>query len=283
MTQAKRLWEMDEEELAAGSLTMANCEKCQGTGLITEELEGHEEQYPCYCVRRVSLLIENAGFPERFQGQSLADLDWVAIQPADLVTGLRDYAERLECYGDAGIGMALYGNVGAGKTHVAIGMGKIACGLGYSVAFVTLADVLDELRGAYDGDKKRRDGTADAWRRYAASTINGADGGNGRHGWLRLVDSDWLILDDLGTENLTSWVREKLYQLVNERWLRRMPIIITSNCTPQDLSARLGEGVVSRLWGDGLAFHFQGEDYRLRSKLARLSRIRSCASFHVSP
>lgn len=209
--------------------------------------------------------MKSANFPARFQGKSLADLDWAAIQPPDLVGGLRDYAERIEQYGEAGIGMVLYGNVGNGKTHVAIGIGKIACGLGYTVAFASLADLLDGLREEYDHAETRS--------RHSQSATRGS-GKDKQDDWQSLTDSDWLILDDLGTENLTTWVREKVYQLVNRRWLQRLPTIVTTNRSLQELAERFGEGVLSRLWGDGLAFHFQGEDYRFSSKLARLIRVR---------
>ncbi len=36
-----------------------------------------------------------------------------------------------------------------------------------------------------------------------------------------------LVLDDLGTQSMTPWVREKLYQLFNYRYNAELPTVIT--------------------------------------------------------
>lgn len=45
----------------------------------------------------------------------------------------------------------------------------------------------------------------------------------------RLKKSELLILDDLGTEKHSEWIEEQLFSIVNYRYERDMPIIITSN------------------------------------------------------
>jgi DNA replication protein DnaC len=48
-----------------------------------------------------------------------------------------------------------------------------------------------------------------------------------------------LILDDLGTQNMTPWVREKLYQLINYRYNAELPTVITTPELKDDMDARL--------------------------------------------
>ena len=48
-----------------------------------------------------------------------------------------------------------------------------------------------------------------------------------------------LILDDLGTESATAWVREKLYQIINHRHVARLPTVITTSVSPDDLDPRI--------------------------------------------
>ena len=52
------------------------------------------------------------------------------------------------------------------------------------------------------------------------------------------------MLDDLGTEAMTPWVREKLYQLFGYRFDSKLPTVITSASTPDKMDARI------RAWTD---------------------------------
>jgi DNA replication protein DnaC len=48
-----------------------------------------------------------------------------------------------------------------------------------------------------------------------------------------------LILDDLGTQISTQWAREKLYQLFNHRYMNRLPTVITTNNSLDEIDGRL--------------------------------------------
>jgi DNA replication protein DnaC len=48
-----------------------------------------------------------------------------------------------------------------------------------------------------------------------------------------------LILDDLGTQSMTPWVREKLYQLFNYRYIAELPTVITTADTLEEMDARI--------------------------------------------
>jgi DNA replication protein DnaC len=49
-----------------------------------------------------------------------------------------------------------------------------------------------------------------------------------------------LMLDDLGTQSMTPWVREKLYQLFNYRYNAELPTVITIAADSLDeLDARI--------------------------------------------
>ena len=51
--------------------------------------------------------------------------------------------------------------------------------------------------------------------------------------------SPLLILDDLGTQSATPWAREKLYQIFNYRYIARLPTVITSSNTLEELDPRI--------------------------------------------
>jgi DNA replication protein DnaC len=176
---------------------------------------------------------------------------------------VRDVAQHLEAWLAEGMGLLLTGSVGSGKTHVALGLVKLACGLGIEARFLTMAQLLGAIKATYD-------------RERAASHRRRGPDAPGEAGLLdELAELPLLALDDLGTENPTPWARDRLYTLVNRRYLGQRLTVVTTNLSLDELADRLGERTVSRLWGASLVVNFCGADYRGRAKREALSRIRA--------
>lgn len=51
----------------------------------------------------------------------------------------------------------------------------------------------------------------------------------------RLLQCDLLILDDFGMERQTDFAREQVFNLINGRYLSRLPMIMTTNLTLQQM------------------------------------------------
>jgi DNA replication protein DnaC len=151
-------------------------------------------------------------------------------QRAALVA-VRDHARQ---------GVFLLGPPGCGKTHLACA--AIMAGPTGSL-FVSTTDLLDDIRAGFEGDG---------------------------HGLFeRAKRAPLLALDDLGSEAVKDWVRDRLYTLLNWRWNQSMPVIATTNCRPKTISERIGEAGVSRL--SGLCQHrieMQGPDARRKLQVA---------------
>ena len=56
-----------------------------------------------------------------------------------------------------------------------------------------------------------------------------------------------IVLDDLGAEDWTSWARDRIYSLVNQREQESRLTIVTTNCTWGELAGRVGGPTASRL------------------------------------
>jgi len=129
----------------------------------------------------------------------------------------------------------LFGAVGCGKTHCAVAACRPAHFERYQdVVFRPVVELLDELRHF---DEAR-----------AAMT--------------NLVEADVLLLDDIGGERPTDWTAERLFAVINRRWLDERPIVATTNLPPTARSAPegysgltldefLGERAFDRLMGNG--------------------------------
>lgn len=97
------------------------------------------------------------------------------------------------------------GEYGCGKTHLAAAIANAIAQRGNPVQFVIVPDLLDHLRAAF------APGSAASYDQRFEETRTAL----------------FLVLDDLGTENATPWSREKLFQIVDYRYLSRLPTIIT--------------------------------------------------------
>ena len=85
------------------------------------------------------------------------------------------------------------------------------------------------------------------------------------------IDIDLLIIDDLGTEFLSSVAQSELYNVINHRVLHALPTIINSNLSPTQLEERYGERLVSRICGCYQSLHFYGDDIRIKKLKKRVA------------
>lgn len=170
-----------------------------------------------------------ASIPSRFVWATLADF---TDEPMAIRDGLHDWAQD-----PRGRNLVLLGPVGTGKTHAAVGAVRAAHDRGSEVVFLPVVELLDQLRPG---------GPEHALAEYAAA--------------------DLLVLDDLGAERPTEWTGERLYALINRRWLEERPTVATTNLEPDPLREALGERVFSRLVGnDAVVLRLAGKDRRRRN------------------
>jgi DNA replication protein DnaC len=218
---------------------------CEGNGWVLQE-DGTAT--PCECREtRIGKAISRGmgtGIPKKFRGVSfdrkpICDLDPFVLRP------VRTFIEEIEGNVAAGRGLWFTGDLGTGKTSLAMLVSREAEKTGKSVAVYPVTRLLAEIKDTYDSSS------------------------NGSYMQLfrRLCSVDLLQLDDLGAEKRTDWVLEQLYAIVNERWQDERSIVVTTNITDLDeLREQIGARTVSRLLeicGDPLPI--MGPDLRLTS------------------
>jgi DNA replication protein DnaC len=103
--------------------------------------------------------------------------------------------------------LLLEGGYGCGKTHLAAAVGNFRLQRGDIILFITVPDLLDHLRSTYGPTSEVA---------YDES-------------FERIRNAPMLILDDLGSESPSPWAQEKLFQLLNHRYSRRLPTVVTTN------------------------------------------------------
>lgn len=73
-----------------------------------------------------------------------------------------------------------------------------------------------------------------------------------------------LIIDDIGAEKPSEWVRERLLSFINTRVSNGLSTIYTSNLSLEELEAKMGSRVVSRIKGSTKEIQLSGSDRRDR-------------------
>jgi DNA replication protein DnaC len=219
--------------------------RCDGSGWI---LTDANTAAPCSCrsvrVRRTHARRLGSGIPKRFRGVSFERKPVCDMDP-HLLREVREFVRRIDERLDSGRGIWFHGDVGTGKTSLAMLVSRSALEVGRSVAIYSVPRLLADIKATYEDDSGSSYGEL----------------------FRRLCRVDLLHLDDLGAEKKTDWVLEQLYSIVNERWQDQRSIVVTSNLIELDaLREQVGARTVSRLTeicGDPIPI--MGPDLRMAS------------------
>ena len=79
-----------------------------------------------------------------------------------------------------------------------------------------------------------------------------------------LFECDLLIIDDLGTELVNSFITSELFNIINDRLNANKKIIISTNLNPPQIGREYTDRVLSRIIGNFKIYEFYGNDLRLK-------------------
>ena len=113
--------------------------------------------------------------------------------------------------------LILTGGHGCAKTHLAAAIANQRIRNGDPSLFITAADLLDHLRAAFSPDSPVRFDKQ----------------------FFELRNTPLLVLDDLTMQSATPWAREKMMQLIDHRYVMRLPTVVTTAVDKSELGSRL--------------------------------------------
>ena len=177
-------------------------------GYMFEDSSGRE-----FFLKPASVTKENAEFrrcramiPFEFMGITGKDFCWDRYQ-ADISEArdmINKYTVRYAQFKEKGIGLYIYsGTKGSGKTMLACCLlNEIAKRNNGSIKFVNILDFLEMTKKGFDGNSEEV---------------------------KPVYEAGLLVLDDIGVQMSKEWIDTVLYRLVNERYIKRLPTVYTSN------------------------------------------------------
>ena len=161
-----------------------------------------------------------------------------------VLSSCRKFAEN---FPNVSSNLLMQGGTGLGKTYLSACIARTVAGKGCSVCYDTAVSAL----GAFETQKFSRDPEE---AEKAATRVS------------RMLDCDLMILDDLGTEMITSVSTSALYTLINTRLTAGKKTIISTNFTDEELQRAYTPQICSRIKGEFLRLPFVGRDIRLVRK-----------------
>lgn len=130
---------------------------------------------------------------------------------------LQQAREASEAFAESMQGwLLLEGSYGCGKTHLAAAIANQAVQRGIATLFITVPDLLDSLRFAYNSPETTFEARFEEIR-----------------------NASLLVMDDFGTQNATPWAQEKLFQIINYRYINKLPTVITTNLILDEIESRI--------------------------------------------
>lgn len=234
------------------------CAKCGGTGWVVTQQDGLSAAGRCDCAaaERVRAIAENAGVPPLYTNASFDNFQ----TPQDNPSASRDLKNVLvmvkafarEFPNNEKPGLLLIGEPGTGKTHLAVAALNILISRGFEGLFFDYQNLLERIRSGYDASSGQSD----------------------REAYRSALDSEVLLLDDLGAHRVTDWVEDTVTSIVTYRCNNRKPLIATTNLPDPDA----GSAVVERGAGAGMKVYARVTlaeriGARARSRLFEMCRV----------
>ncbi len=194
-----------------------NCPVCEGTGWKRVERAGLSgvEQCACAAISRGRSIKDSAGIPPNYENATLDNFPDSARQShramalGKVVLQVKGFVREFPTGGKRP-GLLLVGDTGTGKTHLAVAALKALLDKGYQGVFFDYQNLLDRIRSSYD------------------STSGSSD----KEAYRSALESDVLLLDDLGSHRVTDWVEDIVTSMITYRCNHRKPLIATTNLPP---------------------------------------------------
>lgn len=222
-----------------------SCEKCRDTGYVGNE------KCECFKNKLIKAAYEKSNLGNLIGGQSFENfsLDYYSLRKkaGEMMSERENMRDILnECiifckdFDKNEKNLLFIGKPGLGKTFLSNCIAKEILNQGKTVIYIRATSLFNSYEDYRFGRK-----------------TDGFD-------YDKFYNADLLIIDDLGTENITKSGVSFFFDLLNERLDRNKKIIINSNFSMNEISRTYSARITSRFYEHFRILHFIGEDIRIQ-------------------
>ncbi len=242
---------IDNNNLIRDDLVEYECPLCKDTGFVSDN--------PCTCyIEKLKKITKEqvektSGLGVEFKNNTFSNfnMDFYSRE-VDHRYGVSPYENMSSIYNEciyfvenfnntATKNLLFYGASGLGKTYLSHAISNELILEGASVVYHTAYKLFQFLED-YKFGKIPREQNIDAYN--------------------SIYDCDLLIIDDLGTEFITSYTCSVFFDVMNTRLINGKKIIISTNLAIGEIESIYSQRVFSRILGNYNILHFFGDDIR---------------------
>ncbi len=229
---------------------MNKCSKCDDSGWILGNKNGHEYARPCDCLieDKYITLAEKANIPSRFIGAELK-----GYLPQDDYQTQKNAKNKIskfiQDFPAVSTGLMIQGPIGIGKTRLLCSIGYELLIKGIDVYYIDWNELVREMRTGEDHTS----------RDFGAINLL----------LQKLTSVELLLFDELGASKVSKYVYDNIYYLINKRYNRQKHLVCATNFFDEQkddytetLNQRIGERMRSRLFEMTSIIEISGQDLR---------------------
>lgn len=218
-----------------------HCPQCYADMQTEREAAAHAEWTRQRLEHRAKVLLGRAAIPPRFADRRLDNFNPHASGPAGALKVAQEFVAEFDQCLKTGRSLIFCGGVGAGKTHLAVGICHAVIAQDRMAVFTSVLAAIRSIKETFRKGSEKTE--ADAIK--------------------ALIEPDLLVLDEVGVQFGSETEKMYLFEIINGRYENLRPTIVISNLAKEPLTEFLGERAVDRLReGGGRMVVFDWPSYR---------------------
>lgn len=223
-----------------------DCEICKDTGYVNSEMCNCLKKYLSKRKNKNSILFKDGSFSDFDENLFDNDENKYKITPRQNI--LKNKQQALQFINEFNdnndnIGLFMSGTVGSGKSFLAAATGKVLLSKGYNIIYLTAKEFEDTIKNFSDPSFEEKK--------------------------QNILNTDLLILDDMGIETKSDYVSNEILKLLDYRITYNKKMIITSNLTMSEIGKQYESRIYSRISSNFKYLKFYGYDVRIKNKIRK--------------